>query len=1373
MQGYNVLSDEKHREAMFDFDLQLFGGGGGGKRGGAKLLGAIAFGFISAGFGFFGAGLSAVTRFALGAQLFSSIWTSNNKQSYSSGVASVQRFERSQESMSSNGDIPVIYGCRQVSGNQTYHQTNSDSTTLWKHVVLCEGGIEGIESVTANDLLIPTGSQTGNTVFTIQNVKYADAWVKKKEHILTLHANGKTKEIYLCTKGDLQNEDASYWDYQVSMSSLISYINRMNEGWQAFPVQSTNKYPGELWDSEEQTQKGEYVYETTDVGMNALKMKPGTVYEKDGWHYKYIGFTYQTPGKPGGTYTMKYFRYADDSFGCYRNPMNFQCSTVTGGTSYTFHDCCAPQNYEEVGGYPNLAWLDMTFTVSSELNGNPSVTCLVKGRQIYDIRSGLIAYSTNPAMCLRDFLLSKRYGMGKWITEDMLDDDSWREAADYCDEQITFLDGQGAEVTAKRYELNMIIDSKRNAIEWIQEILANFCGYLVYSNGKLKLKIEKPTPVSYRFTDNNCSNLKIAPLALSETPNRYEVTIIDPLNNWTAIKCLCDDYADQKERQRIVTKSVSLEGVTSQNQALRLARFYRDYNLVCPMQLSFTTGMQGMHLEPGDVVTVSYHGVFNKMPIRISEIKETNKGTFEISGRQYNETIYGDLLGGGVHWYNYGIEGYTNMTNVPNPYDVNLEQLYYVALDGTHVSQAIVSWKPPKYAFIKKYHVSYRILDHEYLDSQTWFGAGDTVEEQYLTNVTTGYTYQFCVKLENSAGFLSSGAYSQIVYMKDINFPPGPPINLSYTIQDSKVILTWEPPGDPDVKGYHVYMGNGDCGFDACRVVANNIANCTCSIPIEIAETYTFYVQTVDTVDNLSEAAKCLVEIEPLPAVTGFYIAKNGDTLSFFWNEIKGCNYEIRWGSSWRQGTVIARVNANTYTAVIPIVGTQTFSIKAYNGYNLYSATPTYLRVEGKPSQAYNVVAKFDEKELGWHGGKVNARVTSEGLLVNLNCNTGEYYSPISLATEAEARTWLDYDVEKTWAGVSWDESEEGSEDYDDAWDSETDSGITWDDIGLSWDDANMAWVNNNDTNPICVDNFISIRNGQNPGGLLYSFDLNGNTDGARTANGINYADGKYNKGVLVMDSTTLDYDVQIPTQFYLSFTAKPVDISYDVTYMVLDGAGGQLRIERTGNVYSLVDDNSNKIQLSLDTHINDQLTFKIYQSASTRTLEINGISAVGSYAPVGSFSEIKLYSESGHRANAVIADIIISTEDIDTTKPIGYSDWIPFVGGDYTYKDALIRTIMTHNGLDGRPLLTNLVIYADLPNIQDHGTLAIGAEETWIQFAIKFYEPPDVTVTTIASTAVAVPNVTRVTRDGFAVVLRDTSSELVAGTISWTAAGC
>ena len=118
----------------------------------------------------------------MGAALFSSVWTATHRQdSYNyDGTADIQRFERSQETMTSDGELPVVYGRRQISGNQTYHKTNSDSTTLWKHVVLCEGGIEGIESVTANDLLIPTGSQTSNTVFTIQNVKYADARVKRK-----------------------------------------------------------------------------------------------------------------------------------------------------------------------------------------------------------------------------------------------------------------------------------------------------------------------------------------------------------------------------------------------------------------------------------------------------------------------------------------------------------------------------------------------------------------------------------------------------------------------------------------------------------------------------------------------------------------------------------------------------------------------------------------------------------------------------------------------------------------------------------------------------------------------------------------------------------------------------------------------------------------------------------------------------------------------------------------------------------------------------------------------------------------------------------------------------------------------------------------
>ena len=362
---YNVLSDKAYQQRMFDFDLQLFGGGGGGKSTG-KIIGSIAFGFISAGTSLFGTGLSAITQFTMGAALFSSVWSATHRQgmdmSYDS-ASNIQRFERAQETMSSDGQIPVVYGRRQITGNQTYHKTDSDASTLWKHVVLCEGGIEGIESVSANDLIIPTGNQTSNTVFTLQNLKYEDATVALSGRTLTLYCNGKSRSIYLCVTSDMSSGN-TYWEYQVNISSLISYINRLGEGWQAFPVAATNKYPGELWNVSKQS--------------------------------------------------------------AYRHIVNFDLDTVRGGTTYTLRDCVTPNNYEEVGGYPNMAWLDMKFTISSELNGNPSVTCLVKGRKVYDLRTGRTAYSTNPALCVRDFMLSKRYGLGKWFTADMLDSDSWK-----------------------------------------------------------------------------------------------------------------------------------------------------------------------------------------------------------------------------------------------------------------------------------------------------------------------------------------------------------------------------------------------------------------------------------------------------------------------------------------------------------------------------------------------------------------------------------------------------------------------------------------------------------------------------------------------------------------------------------------------------------------------------------------------------------------------------------------------------------------------------------------------------------------------------------------------------------------------------------
>lgn len=833
----NAMSDDKlrylYKHAMsrtMTFDLQRFGHHRG--KSGGKMFASIA-GFL-VGFStpwLFGA--KAFSAGIMGASLFGSIWSASHTQNVDTGSADVSRFDRAQETMSSDGQIPVVYGTRQVTGNQTFHQTNADANTLHKHVVLCEGGIEGVVSVMANDMIIPTGSQTGNTVFTLMNNKYPDARVRKHGSDFDLWAGDNHHHIHLCTKSEVENSHDTYWEYQVSVTSLISYINQLYaEGWQAFPCAATNSYPGDLWDVE------------------------GNVY-MDVPYGKVFGNS--------NAFQQQNHVSVDSTHGF----VNFCADTIRGGTNYSFHDGDTPSNYDTVGGYPAMAWLDMNFIVSNELNGNPSVSAVVMGKKVYDTRTKKTAYSTNPAMCLRDFMLSKRYGLGRWISADDLDEDSWNKAADYCDEEISFLDASGAIIKAKRFELNMVIDQKNSALDWLQEILANFQGYLTLSNGKFKLHIEQQTDIAYKFNDDNCSDLSVTPLSLSDTPNKYVVKIIDPRNNWTTVACNVEDYADQKERQKIITKEVNLNGTTSQYQALRLARFYRDQNLACPLTLSWKTGINGMHLEPGDVVTVSYHGVFTELPVRITEIKQDDDGKFDISGRQYNDTIYGDALGGGVHWYNYTDITQTVEKRTPsNPTNIKAYTQYRRYEDGTTGYDVICSYElPQRYdvetglVYYKTNHMTAaqigKFNEGEVVDSvglsREWIYAGDSPTKIVISNAKVGDIYEFRVQSRTTDGLVSSEASAPTTTIRVTakETVPSQPYNLTYDFSKA-FTFRWSDVPDSDVMYYEIRT---DTNVGSAIGLLGKTQST--SIDVNLMERKgTVYVYSVNTLKKYSYPAK-------------------------------------------------------------------------------------------------------------------------------------------------------------------------------------------------------------------------------------------------------------------------------------------------------------------------------------------------------------------------------------------------------------------------------------------------------------------------------------------------------------------------------------
>ena len=158
------------------------------------------------------------------------------------------------------------------------------------------------------------------------------------------------------------------------------------------------------------------------------------------------------------------------------------------------------------------------------------------------------------------------------------------------------------------------------------------------------------------------------------------------------------------------------------------------------------------------------------------------------------------------------------------------------------------------------------------------------------------------------------------------------------------------------------------------------------------------------------------------------------------------------------------------------------------------------------------------------------------------------------------------------------------------------------------------------------------------------------------------------------------------------------------------------------------------------------------------------------------------LYEMYRRRANGVISDMIVDenvltdsdfADYMDVGHAPGYSDFRDFIQGDYTYEKAIIRAILETQSTD-RGFLTDLKHTADVPDVVDRGegTITTASTGVTINFARDFSVTPEITVTHIGGSGVAIPRITTSSTTSFTVVLEDTSGSKTTGTISWIAQG-
>jgi len=318
--------------------------------------------------------------------------------------------------------------------------------------------------------------------------------------------------------------------------------------------------------------------------------------KSSGKHYR--EYLFDLP-KPGSNYRIRVSRVTADST-----------------TDYIQDQTWLSQYGEIVStklNYPNSALVGLKIDSQQFGSSVPARSYLVSGMEIrvpsnYDPVLGTysgdwdgtfrLMVSENPAWILYDLLTSKRYGLGEYVTESMINIGQLYQIGRYCDELIN--DGFGGK--EKRFAINTVINSRGEAYKVLQDIVSTFRGMIFWAGGMVNIMQDSPSSPVMQFSAANIIG-KVSYKG-SSRKDRATVALITYNDKDDLYKQNIEYVEDEEGIKRFgVRKTESLAfGCTSRGQAHRVGLWTLYSNRMETDLITFTSGMDASLLMPGELV---------------------------------------------------------------------------------------------------------------------------------------------------------------------------------------------------------------------------------------------------------------------------------------------------------------------------------------------------------------------------------------------------------------------------------------------------------------------------------------------------------------------------------------------------------------------------------------------------------------------------------------------------------------------------------------------------------------------------------------------------------------------------------------------------
>ena len=574
-----------------------------------------------------------------------------------------------------------------------------------------------------------------------------------------------------------------------------------------------------------------------------------------------------------GAFTHHATREVDSSDSTYYRDGEswIQVEAFLGKDGQTASDILTTQtNWTSNHRLRGVAYLAFRFKWNQDIFGAiPNIKAVVKGKKVYDPRTTTTAYSNNSALCLLDYLRNSRYGKG--LPDDAFESNfqSFQDAADECETQVTPYSG-GSDINL--FETNGVLDTSQKVIDNVKKLLNPMRAFFTYTEGVYKLTIEGTgTAVKTINSDNVVGGAKLLGERKNNKYNRIIATFVNPDKNYqedTISYPPNDDSglpsADQHATM-LADDGVLLEGnysfpnVTSVYQAQGLAEVIlrRSRN---QLQVQVRVTSEFLNVAVGDIVQIYYPtGGFNNKPFRVLGMTINEDLTVDLQLFEHQDNFYS--------WTEKAEAPTIADTTLPDPNTVQppasltLSDELVEYNDGTVITRLTSTIGASPDAFVEQYEVEAKqTLDADgnaVSDDYRLIGQGVALEYQLL-NVIDGGTYEVRVRAINSLGIKSTFVTATRLIIGSTAIPADvEDFNISM-VGSSQMQLSWTSVKDLDIEFYEIRYSTGASPTDWFNTtnlvqVPRRKSN---SVTINAIEPpYHLYIKAVDKLGNESANA--------------------------------------------------------------------------------------------------------------------------------------------------------------------------------------------------------------------------------------------------------------------------------------------------------------------------------------------------------------------------------------------------------------------------------------------------------------------------------------------------------------------------------------